>query len=180
MSAAGTSLWVRSELLPTGVYGVGISVGPDRAWTLTPDRAVAYAVACFARAAEAQHNVALINALCATGITYPDALSMVTHDLSPDRTVDQAATAPLRLEPAVGRRTGGPLLPLLVLEVDGQRLGEVPVAALAEHAAAVLQVLRIADLDAGVVRALRGMGVDEPHARALVDSMGAHWPGGVA
>jgi hypothetical protein len=61
-----SGLWVRSELLPDGSYGVGLSVGEDHAWALTREQAIGYAVACIARATEAEHDAALHRLLIGT------------------------------------------------------------------------------------------------------------------
>ena len=81
-------LWVRSEVLPDGSYAVGLSVGGDRAWTLTRDAAVAYAVACFARATQAEHDAAVFSLLVKIVLSKQVAAAMIMKEIRPDRPED--------------------------------------------------------------------------------------------
>lgn len=165
-------LWVRSEVMPDGTYGVSINVGVDRAWALNRDQAVAYAVTCITRATEAEHDAAVFAAMRAAGIDVKVAGLFVVEDLRPDRPDDDSATAPLRFRPALGLKVG----PFLMMDLDGSQAGELTPADLRNHAVGVLQALAAADLDAAARRALTGtMGLDDDRARAFVGSLANHW-----
>ncbi len=174
MTPSHEGIWVRSEVLPNGTYGVGLNVGDDRAWVLTRDRAVAYAVACLARATEAEHDAAVFRMLTTQiGISETDAAAVLVKDLRPNRPDDHTATEPLRFTVALGRRVG----PFLNMALDGRQIGELTPADLRDHAVAVLNVLAAADLDANLRRVLVGQfGLDDNRARQFVGALADHWP----
>lgn len=166
-------LWVRSEVMPNGTYGVALNVGEDRAWALDRDQAVAYAVACFARATEAEHDAAVLALLLHIGLDLREAAMTLAKDVRPDRPVDHSATEPLHFEVGIGKRVG----PFVKMLLDGRQVGELTPADLRDHAAGVLNVIAAADLDANLHRVLVGvMGVDDGRARGFVDSLQQHWP----
>lgn len=176
-------LWVRSDLMPDGTYGVAISVGADRSWTLNLDQAVAYAVACHARATEVEHDTAVLRLLTDTlGIPAKTASQVIVSDLRPDRPDAQDATKPLRFTGAIGRAKyprpdAGAYIPLLMMELDGTQVGQLTPADLRDHATGVLNVIAAADLDAALLRALTGtFDIDEDRARAVVEDLANHWP----
>lgn len=167
-------LWVRSDVLPDGSYGVAINVGDDRAWTLNRDQAIAYAVACFTRATEAEHDAAVIGLLTATGMELRTAGAVVVKDLRPDRPDDDTATKPLRFIPSYGANSRRPFL---VMQLDGLDCGELTTADLRDHAQAVLQCLAAVDLDAAFYRHLTGpVGLGDGQARAVIGGLADHWP----
>lgn len=166
-------LWVRSDVMPDGTYGVAINVGADRSWPLNRDRAVAYAVACVTRATEAEHDAAVFAAFKATGMDDRTAGMFVVQGIRPDRPDDHSATEPLRFVGALGLKVG----PFIKMELDGQPCGEMTTADLIDHAMGVLKTLAAADLDAALLRTLRGpVGLNEERARAVVGSLAQHWP----
>lgn len=173
MAADHTGLWVRSDVLPSGAYGVTINIGDDHAWTLTPDAAIAYAATCVRRATEVEHDAAVISLTTHIGIPLKHAARLVTDDLRPNRPLDHTATEPLQILPVLGARTG----PHLRLRLRGEPAGEVTPADLIDHAVGVLRVLAAADLDAVLRRTLVGQyGLDEQRARATVATLADHWP----
>lgn len=176
-------LWVRSEVMSDGTYGVGLNVGADRSWVLNRDEAVAYTVACFARATEVEHDTAVMRLLTGKlGLPAKEAGQLIVKDLIPDRLDSFYVTKPLRFTGVIGRAKhprpdAGQYVPLLGMELDGQGVGQLTPADLRDHAAAVLNVIAAADLDAGLVRALVGtVGIDEQRARAVVEDLANHWP----
>lgn len=176
-------LWVRSEVMPDGTYGVGLNVGADRSWALNRDQAVAYAVACFARATEVEHDTAVMRLLTGKlGIPAETAGQVIVRDLRPDRPGAHDATKPLRFLGQIGRAKhprpdAGQYVPMLAMELDGKQVGQLTPTDLRDHAAAVLNVIEAADLDAGLLRALTGpFGLDEDRARAVVGDLANHWP----
>lgn len=176
MSAPG--LWVRSDVLPLGGYGVSINVGDDRAWTLPPEKAIRHAVTCVRRAVEAEHDTATLSLLTATGISDEDAQRLLTGDLWPDRVVEHADTEPVRFHSGVARRRStGEFVATVRMELDGATAGELTTADLREHALGVLQVVAVVDLDTALMRCLVGrIGTEEHRARTIVDALQDHWP----
>lgn len=167
-------LWVRSEVMPDGTYGVGISVGADRSWALTRSQAVDYAAACVARATEAEHDAAVWT-LMTKQLGMPEDLiaELLVKDIRPDRPEDHKATEPLRFTVALGRTVGA----FLKMSVDDREVGELTPADLRDHALAVLNAISAADLDAAFLRLLVGrIGLEEDVARAVVGSLADHWP----
>lgn len=177
MSGGGNEgLWVRSDVLPTGAYGVSINVGDDHAWTLPPDRALRYAAACVRRATEAEHDTAVLSFLGSIGADDEAAQALLTNDLWPDRVVNHEDTEPLRFHSGIGRRPStAAFVPTLRMEVRGTEVGELTPADLRNHAVGVLNALAAADLDAAVVRSLSSS-AGEDRARAMVESLTEHWP----
>lgn len=166
-------LWVRSEVMPDGTYGVGINVGADRSWALDRDQAVAYAVACIARATEVEHDAAVLKLLTSLGLPEKTSAELIVNDIRPDRADDQKATAPLAFYPALGRIVG----PFLRIQLDGDETGTVTPADLRDHAVAVLQAISAADLDANLRKVLVGpVGLPEHTARAVISDLSNHWP----
>lgn len=177
---AECGLWVRSELLPTGVYGVGISVGEDRAWVLDRTRAIAYAAACVAAATTAEHDCAVYGLLVdRMGLDESTAGAFVLQDLLPNRpTANDMATAPVRFVGAIGRRRSGKRerVALLHMHLDEAKVGELTPADLRGHGQAVLTTIAAADLDAALHRSLRQFGLEDQFARAVVSDLPQHWP----
>jgi uncharacterized membrane protein len=172
MTTEDTTLWVRSEVLPDGTYGVGLNVGPDRAWALNRDQAIAHAVGCFARATEAEHDAAVFALLQQIGLDERLAVATLVNDLRPNRPDDHSSTAPLQF--TVGLRRVGPFL---YMALDGRAIGELTPHELRGHAIGVLTALAAADLDANLRRALVGQyGLDDARARDVVASLEKHWP----
>lgn len=161
-------LWVRSEVMPDGTYGAALSVDSDRAWALNR---------------EVEHDTAVLRLLTSKlGIPDNDAAALLTQDLRPDRPDTHDATAPLCFTGAIGRARhprpdAGAYIPLLMMALDGRQTGQLSPADLREHAAAVLNVLAAADLDAALYRVLLAkVGLDDATARAVVDSLAEYWP----
>jgi hypothetical protein len=170
---ADEGLWARSEVMPDGSYGVGINVGADRAWTLDPSQAVAYAVACVTRATEAEHDAAVFAAMQAAGLDQKAAAMFIVKDLRPDRPSDHSATEPLQFHTALGLKAG----PFIKMDLDGELAGEMTPGDLIDHAMGVLKTLAAADLDAALKRTLSGsVGLDDDRARAVVGLLAQHWP----
>lgn len=178
-------LWVRSEVMPDGTYGVGISVERDHAFALNRDQAIAYATACIARATEADHDTAVMRLLVTKlGIPPKSAAEFIKSDLRPDRPDEHKATEPLRFSVAIGRARhprpdAGTYIPLLMMQhANGEDAGQLTPADLRDHATAVLSVIAAADLDANLHRCLVStLGLDDGRAKAVVGSLAEHMPG---
>jgi hypothetical protein len=181
--AEDEGLWVRSDVMPDGSYGVAVSVGADFARTLDRDEAIAYAIACFARATEVEHDTAVLRLLVnRLGLGPKDAGQVVANDLRPDRPDVHDATEPIRFSGMIGRARhprpdAGEFIPLLGMQLHGKDVGQLTPADLRDHAAAVFNCLSAADLDAALHRVLIGkIGVDDERARAVIGSLAEHWP----
>lgn len=178
---AEMDLWVQSELMPDGTYGVGITVGQDRAFILNRDEAVAYATACFASATEADHDTAVMRLLTKEIGTDITTAGQFVVELRPDRP-DIKATEPLRFYVALGRAKhprpdAGEFIPMLLMYLEKKQVGELTPADLRGHAAGVLNVLAAADLDANLRRRLMAaVGIPEEQARVFVESLADHMP----
>lgn len=166
-------LWVRSEVMPDGTYGVGLNVGADRSWALGRDQAIAYAVACHRKATEAEHDAAVFTLLThRLGMSESDAADVLKTELHPERPDDPAATAPLRFTTAIVRNAA----PFLRVDVDGREVGDLTPNDLRDHAGNVLHVLAAADLDATLRRVLVNIGIPTEKARAVIAGLAEHWP----
>lgn len=179
MNDEDEGLWVRSEVMPNGTYGVALNVGPDRSWVLNRDRVLAYAVSCFARATETEHDAAVFSALTSLRLDDETVSQVITRDLRPDRPDEHEDTKPLRFTIALGRsRSTRKIVPLLQMHLDGMgEAGQLTPADLRDHAGGVLKALRAADLDAALHRVLIGtVGVPDHTARGLIGSLAEHWP----
>lgn len=167
-------MWVRSDVLPDGSYGVTISVGEDKAWTLARRRAERYAVACMARATEAEHDAAIYKLLTVRlGLEAQFAAAFIVQTIRAARQPDDRATAPLRYVPSL--TLAGK--PFISQELDGAVVGQLTPADLRDHTVGVLQVLAATDLDRRLHRALVGeIGLDEATALAVVGSLMEDWP----
>lgn len=176
-------LWVRSELMPDGTYGVGLTCGPDRAWSLNRDQAITYAVECFLQATEVEHDTAVMRLLVTTlGSPVDAASTLITRCLLPDRPDHHHVTKPLRFTGAIGkakhpRSDAGQFVPLLSIELDGTTVGQLTPADLRDHAAAVLNAIAAADLDVALHRLLvNQVDLDDQRARAVIGDLSNHWP----
>ncbi len=163
-------LWVRSDLLPNGSYGVTVNLGADHAVTLGRDNAVAYAVTVIDVANRAEYDAAVLRQLTDAGVSF-DAATQAVTDLRADRPPPAATYGPFSFEPVVSRvdQRGR-----VVMRVDRSErgAGTFEPAAAREHATHVLDVLAVADLDAGYLRLLRGLiGLDEERARNVVGDL---------
>jgi hypothetical protein len=170
----GGGLWVRSDVLPDGSYGVTVNVGADRAWTLPRRAAEQYAVACHDAAVAAEHDAAVVRLLTAMGMDLPLVGQFVAKDLRPGRPAERLQVLRgLRYLPGVTAQG----LPFVDLELAGDTAGQVSPVELQVHAAAVLACLAAVELDAALFRLLTGrIGLDPGRARQVVGSLGDHWP----
>lgn len=147
-------LWVESGVLPDGTYGASVAVGPDRCWALDHDQSIQYALTCFRRAAEAEHDVAVFALLTHRfGVDVRDSTTFVAHivlDRLDDVTDTVVPGTPLRFLSAMGANGE----PVVMVELDGRVVGQLTPDGAREHAAAVLVASNIATLDTALHRAL--------------------------
>lgn len=164
-------LWVRSDVLPGGSYGVSLSAGEDRAWSLTPQEAAEYAGHCHEVATTAEHDAAMVSLLLTVGGPRRD-VAVLLRDLRNTRG-HSPSPWPVQFAPQVSQRG-----PFVRVELDGHEVGQLTPAELREHGSAVLSARTASALDAAAYRLLAGeMGLDDATARAVIGSLARHWPG---
>lgn len=166
-------LWVRSEVMPDGSYGVAVNVGADTSWSLNRPQAISYATTCYERATEAEHDAAVFR-LFTEKLNMPEraVAQMLVKEIRPDRPTDHTATKPLEFTVAIGRQG-----PFIKMALDGKEAGEMTTSDLRDHAAGVLNTLSAADLDANLYRVLsKTVGLDDNLARTVVGDLQNYWP----
>lgn len=169
-------LWVRSERMPSGAYGVAVSVGEDVAFTLAPAAAQRYALGVLAAATTAEHEAAIVATIRGIGGELGDEHAVqIVGDVRADRP-PLAPAGPFQLATNV-TRDGGPLVAFRAPALPVEDFA-VDAGAAREHATAVLTALVAADLDATVLRVLRTWGIDEHRAAGFVAALARHWPNG--
>ncbi|WP_042400069.1 hypothetical protein [Streptacidiphilus carbonis] len=163
-----------SDLAPDGrTYVATIHLDGDTARTLNRDQGIAWASTVLTAAAQAEHDALVIRQLAGkVGMALDLAC---VGDLRADRPpLDDAATAPLRLEPGVNAK----MEPFLALYINGEQMGQWTCQDAREHATGILEVMAAVDLDAAYYRFLTGsVKVDPPEARGIVGLLaedGAH------
>lgn len=162
------NLWVKTVPTGDGGYRIGIAVGRRADWTLTPDGALAYGQTCLRRAAEAEHDSAVMRLLTDKGLD-PDIVGQViARDLRPDRIVDNAGTAPLEFRPGISSRGYAPFLTILF---EGEPIGQLDPDALRDHALQALEAHAVADLDTAVERYLARGDFPRNTAHAVVHGL---------
>lgn len=182
--ARDQNLWVASEVMPDGSYGVSVTVHADFAITLNREQSVAYAVACYRRATEVEHDTAVLRLLRRTGVDEKTAATVIVSDLRPDRPDDHSATNPIRYIGAIGRvkyprPDAGEFVPLINMQLHGKDIGQLDPDELRDHAGGVLSVLAAADLDAALHRVLvHTIGLDDATARSTIGALFDLWPKG--
>jgi hypothetical protein len=164
-------------------YGVRIHLGPTRRWTLNRVRARAYALSCFSKATQAEHDTAVMCLLTRQmEIPNDEAAQLLVHDLHSARPDDHAATEPLRYTVAIGRARhprpdAGQLVPVIMITIDGTTVGQITPCELRDHAAGVLATIAAADLDTTFRRVLVStVGIEDAAAQTLVHLLQGHWP----
>jgi hypothetical protein len=176
------AVWVAAWALPKGGgYGVRIRVG-DLNWTMTPDRALAYAAAVIRAAVTAEHDAAVFGLLTVRlGLDVRTAGQVIAADLRPDRPPLDADTAPLEFRPGitVTEPVAAPrgVRPFVGMWAGGKQIGQFTPADCRHHATSVLDTVAAADLDSAFRRLLVGpLDLDEARASQVIASLAEHWP----
>lgn len=176
-----TGIWVTSDVLPDGTYGLTVQYTDDVAVSFDRATATAYAREVFDAATAAAYDAAVVDQfnqlsndtnaerrVAATG--------HVVHQLRATRPpLDQDALGILALTPGVSAYTGRPFLHCSLL---GHPLRwQWSPADAEQHATQVMQGVAVAHLD-GVYRRflVEEIGLDEGTARATVGDL-AKWRG---
>lgn len=164
------TVWVASDLTPTGVYVTTVGRGNRVLATLDRFAALRWADAFTRHMAYARYDAAVCAQLKHVGINMVHIGGMI-NDLRKDRTpVAAADTYPLVIEPMVSHRDLRPRLGIL----DGR--GEpfkwdIPDAE--QHVHQVLELSAVTDVDAVYFRLLKhSCGLDEARARAVLGDLG--------
>ena len=167
----GVTIWVSSEVAADGTYVIGLSAGPDLAWSLPERAARQHAAHAIAVATAAEHDSATVRLLTTVGIPMTE-IAMVLRDARLPRTLGPTS-GPVRFDPSV-RMDGKPFIRVLV---HGSPVGQMSPAQLREHGTAVLTALAAVRLDNRMHAVLtRTLDVGDDQARAFIATLAKHWP----
>jgi hypothetical protein len=170
MSDTQNGVWVVSDVDTEGHYFPAVQPSEDVSIPLDGDRAIQYALAFLTAVGRAQYDAGVLYQL--RQLIGVDAAASAVGALRDDRAaLDDVATAPLRLQPAVS--SAGE--PVLQVYLNGKPLTQWSPEQAAQHALHVLQVLVGVSLDAAYLRFLTArVGLPEDVARAVVYDVGQH------
>lgn len=172
----GEGIWVFSEWLPDGGYGVTVSYGADHVWPL--DDPARYAADVARVATTAEHDAAVVR-FCLDRLRLPlDAVGELMRILrGGDLGRPAVEVLPgLTMVPGVSMRK---IHPFIAIEVKGAEPSQVDADQLLRHATGALQLARAAELDT-ILRATMNdplVGVGDDTASAMVDDLSEYWPG---
>jgi hypothetical protein len=163
-------VWVQSDVTPSGTYILAVHFDHDHTRPLDHDAAYAYATTVLAACARAEYDAAVIAQMTRKVGTGLRAATELVGEMRADRPpLDDAATAPLRLEPGV---SGSSRRPFLALHLAGKQIGRWDVADGRQHALHVLEGIEGVDLDAAYRRCLMAqVGLREKDALAVVGDL---------
>jgi hypothetical protein len=165
------AVWIKTEPSVDGsTYIATVEFSDDRSIVLTPDSAPRYAMTVLEAVARAEYDAAVFTQMSKR--VDQKAVAQLITDLRKDRPdIDTSATKPLEIKPGVNRQGE----PFLIVLIDDKPVGQWEIAAAKEHALTVLEVTKVADLDASYYRALTGLvGLEEHVARNVVDDLQHH------
>lgn len=164
-------LWVRTDVMPTGQYGVVVTIGADHVWPLDRSRAQRYAADCITVATFAQHDAAVMGLLVdGTSMPTAEVLRMLRRTRPPRLEVLPG----LALQPIYG---AGSRTPIVQLVLDGELIGELTPRQVIDHAAAALATAAGAELDTRLRQVLlEDVGLDTVRAYAVVAELATYWP----
>jgi hypothetical protein len=170
-------VWIFTEPLVDGSgYMVTINAGKDKAATLTPGGALRYAQHLLWVASRAEYDSLVGQQLYKLMKDQPfqdeppeATVAHLINDLRKDRPeLDDTVTYPLTFSPLVNTRWE----PHVEVSVDGQGTkGQWDLTAARRHALGVLEAVHVADLDAGYLRLLKSIGIEEGTASAVVNGL---------
>jgi hypothetical protein len=162
-------VWVKTErtLDETG-WMVTVEIDGDNAIALTENEAPQYVYGVLDAAARAEYDAAVLAQIGAK-VDREHAMRLIV-DLRRERP-PLRATRLLDLLPGVSVKGE----PFIGIEVNGKQVGQWDVADARLHAMHVMEAVVTADLDAGYLRALKGIvGLDDSTAHAAVADL-ANW-----
>lgn len=171
----GKGLWVFSDWIPGGGYGVTVSYGEDHVWPLDdPDR---YAADVARVAITAEHDAAVVRCSVRTLKLPMEAVAQLMRDLRGEH-VERPAVEVLPglvMTPGVNMQ----FRPFVSIRVKAGEPSQVDAADLLTHAHAALSTGVAAELDTNVRTTLTGpaMELDDDTASMMVEALTDHWPG---
>lgn len=168
-----TSVWVTSDLTPSGGYQLAIHFDDDTSRVLDRDAAYAYAATVLDAAERADYDAAVIRQFTRKMGTTKELAAHSVADLRADRPpLDLTAIAPLELQPGVSAKTGNAFL---VIAREGRQIGQWSTEDARGHALHVLSALHAIPLDAAYRRYLIGqVGIEPERALNVVDDLQNH------
>lgn len=177
----GGCVWIRTTPGPGTTYRVALEVDADTAFDLDVEGAFAHARAVLAATARAEHDATVVAQVrrLSTGQTPPPGLDaeslvgMVLGSLRVHRAPLKWPT-PFRLEPGVSAATGEGFLSVMLRDVA---LGQWSLVDAREHAAAAVEAVEAAELDAAYLTLLLGQfDLPEDTARMAVADLARQGP----
>lgn len=165
-------LWISTDPLADGSYGIVLSIGPDRAWPVTRGRAHMYAMAALAIAEQADYEQALYRQLTMKMEQGQDAaLMMLANFRRGVPGTDHAAFDPLDFVAGINSEGKS----FVRIDLDGKGVGQISPEELRQHALAVLRNRLIAPLDTLYRRQLTEVvDLDDATAKIAVNAL-AHF-----
>lgn len=157
-------IWVRTDPAADGTYVAVVELGDDVTIELDRGSAADWAHAVLEQALRAVCDADAVRQV--TDLTSYDLARQVLVDLRAERPLPSSGCHPLALIPAM-RSSGDPFLWVFV---GRDCVGKWTIGQAEAHAAAVVEAVIAAELNAGYRRALVGvLGVGDDTARAIVD-----------
>lgn len=171
--ADNEGLWVRVDVLPTGIYAPVVTYLGDHSWSLV-GTAKDYAMKVAWVATCAEHDAAVARLLQERLDASLEGIAAVMVDIREGRGSAEVEVLPgMRLQPGVNSSWK----PFVTIHVNGEESYQVDTPALLEHAAEVLKVAAAAGFDAHLRKVLvHNVGLDDMRARAVVASLAEYWP----
>jgi len=165
------SIWIITEPTPDGTgYMATVHFNEDRAVTLTPEQAVAYATDVLTVVGRAEYDAAVMRQITKLTGEPANGVQMI-KDLRDDRPT-LTATAPLVMEPSVAVDDGNVFRPFIALHMEGKQFGQWTMDDARGHAVGLLEVCAVADMDAAYARSLVSLiGLDKERALAVVGDL---------
>lgn len=168
---APPSVWVKSDVSPTGAYIVTIEYTSDHVRSLTPIEVEQYAQAWTMAMHYAEYDAAVLNQLRTKLQPGPDSdrnIAGVLLSMRKNRVMfDHKALKPLIVRPCISERTGEPFLAVRIAGTQVKwRWDPIDVI---NHVQYVHETIVVADLDAAYRRFLIAhVGLDDDTARSVV------------
>lgn len=174
--AGQRSVWVETNFPGDRTSAVTIKVDGREVRTFSQTEAHAYAQAVLAYAQRAEYIAAMFRQLTEElGVAHVETREIVQGILMGVPTIPESRTAPLVIKLAVGthvvRAVPGPPEGILLIELDGVRLGRWEVAQARDHALQVLEAAEATDLDTAYLRFLTTMELGPGEAHHMVAGM---------
>jgi hypothetical protein len=171
-------VWVQSNLSGERPTTVTIKIDAYDVRTCGRAEARAYAQAMLGYAQRAEYIAAMFRQLTEElGVSHPQAREIVQGILMGVPSIPGRLTAPLVIKLAVGthvvRAVPGSPQGVLLIELNGVRLGRWDVRRARDHALQVLDAVEAADLDTAYLRFLSSMELGRDEAQEMVAGVAA-------